>query len=81
MRSCVKGSAIDGHARANTTSVYTPARIFAMLPPQLSTDLTSLNEDEDRAALVIDMTIGADGVLAASDVYRATGAEPRQADL
>ena len=67
----LKGSAIDGHARANTTSVYTPARIFAMLPPQLSTDLTSLNENEDRAALVIDMTIGADGALAASDVYRA----------
>jgi VacB/RNase II family 3'-5' exoribonuclease len=67
----VKGSALDGHARANTTSVYTPARIFAMLPPQLSTDLTSLNQDQDRPALVVDMAIGADGVVTGSDVYRA----------
>src|SRR3954469_320725 len=66
-----KGSAIDGHARANTTSVYTPARIFAMLPPQLSTDLTSLNQDQDRAAIVVDMALGADGVVTGSDVYRA----------
>jgi VacB/RNase II family 3'-5' exoribonuclease len=67
----VKGSALDDHARANTTSVYTPARIFAMLPPQLSTDLTSLNQDQDRAAIVVDMTISADGVVTGSDVYRA----------
>lgn len=65
------GSAIDGHARHNTTSVYTAARIFAMLPERLSTDLTSLNPDEDRLAMVVDMTIGSDGALQASDVYRA----------
>ncbi len=64
-------SAIDGHARKNTTSVYTPARIFAMLPPALSTDLTSLNEGQDRAAIVLDMTIAADGGIEKSDVYRA----------
>jgi exoribonuclease-2 len=67
-----RGSALDAHAGTNTTSVYTPARIFAMLPPQLSTDLTSLNEGQDRVAVVVDMTIGGgDGVLAASDVYPA----------
>ncbi len=65
------GSAIDDHARQNTTSVYTAATIFPMLPDQLSTNLTSLNFDEDRPVIVIEMVIGADGSLQASDVYRA----------
>jgi VacB/RNase II family 3'-5' exoribonuclease len=66
-----KGSAIDGHASHNTTSVYTPAVIFPMLPEALSTDLTSLNEGQDRMAVVADMVFEADGALAASDLYRA----------
>src|SRR4029453_10737208 len=45
-----RGSPIDDHARANTTSVYTPAQIFPMLPERLSTALTSLVQDEPRAA-------------------------------
>lgn len=66
-----KDSALDGHASRNTTSVYTPAVIFSMLPEALSTDLTSLNEDQDRLAVVADMVFGADGSLATSDIYRA----------
>ncbi|MDO8251676.1 MAG: RNB domain-containing ribonuclease [Rhodoferax sp.] len=66
-----KGTPIDDHARANTTSVYTSARIFPMLPERLSTDLTSLNFDEDRLALVTEMVFNADASLAGSTVYRA----------
>jgi VacB/RNase II family 3'-5' exoribonuclease len=66
-----KGSPVDAHAAHNTTSVYTPATIFAMLPETLSTDLTSLNEDEDRLAVVTDMTFDAEGSLVTSEVYRA----------
>ncbi len=61
---------IDEHARHNTTSVYTPAQIFPMLPEKLSTGLTSLNPGEDRLAFIIDMVIGADGSLQGSDIYR-----------
>jgi len=66
-----RDSAIDGHAAHNTTSVYTPAAVFSMLPEALSTNLTSLNEDEDRIAVVADMVFEADGSLATSDLYRA----------
>jgi exoribonuclease-2 len=66
-----QGSAIDGHARHNTTSVYTAAVIFPMLPERLSTDLTSLGEGEDRVALAVEMAVKDDGTLAASDLYRA----------
>ncbi|HSQ03180.1 MAG TPA: ribonuclease catalytic domain-containing protein, partial [Burkholderiales bacterium] len=64
-------SAIDEHARINTTSVYTAARVFPMLPEKLSTDLTSLGPGEERPAIVIEMTVRADGSMVNSDVYRA----------
>jgi VacB/RNase II family 3'-5' exoribonuclease len=66
-----KDTPIDRRARHNTTSVYTAAKVFPMLPEKLSTDLTSLNEGEDRVAMVIDMTLGADGHVVQEDVYRA----------
>jgi exoribonuclease-2 len=66
-----QGSAIDRHARHNTTSVYTAGGIFPMLPEKLSTDLTSLNEDEDRVAIVAELTVGRDGTVGDSRVFRA----------
>ncbi len=65
------GSAIDEHARHNTTSVYTAAEIFPMLPEGISTDLTSLNVNEDRLSIVVEMVMGADGSLQESSIYRA----------
>ncbi len=62
---------IDEHASTNTTSVYTSARIFPMLPERLSTDLTSLNAHQDRLAMVTEMVFNADATLAGSTVYRA----------
>jgi exoribonuclease-2 len=58
-----RGSAIDDHARQNTTSVYTAAEIFPMLPEKLWTDLTSLGYGEDRPAIVIEMVFGEEGSL------------------
>jgi exoribonuclease-2 len=67
-----QGSAIDTDARQNTTSVYTAAQTFPMLPEKLSTNLTSLNLDADRLAIVVAMTFSADGLLASSEIFPAT---------
>ena len=67
-----KGTPIDDHARTNTSSVYSAARIFPMLPERLSTDLTSLNEGEDRIATIVEMSFDRDATLTSSSIYRAT---------
>ncbi len=66
-----KGSPIDLHAATETTTVYTAVRTFPMLPEELSTDLTSLAENGDRLAIVIEMVVGSDGCIKSSDIYRA----------
>ena len=66
-----KGRAIDDHACRNTTTIYTPVRIYPMIPEELSTGLTSLNDGEDRAAVVVEITVGDGGAVDGSGVYRA----------
>lgn len=56
-----KNSAINEYAQHNTVSVYTPTIIFSMLPEKLSTNLTSLNEDEDRLAIVSEVEVSDNG--------------------
>ena len=62
---------IDSHAFRETTTVYAGVRNFPMLPERLSTDLTSLVEGADRAAVVTEFVVAADGSIASSAVYRA----------
>src|SRR6478735_1922559 len=66
-----KGSAIDAHAFANATSVYAGVHVYPMLPEELSTGLTSLNEGQSRLVLVIEVELGPDGTVRRHDVYRA----------
>jgi VacB/RNase II family 3'-5' exoribonuclease len=66
-----KGSPIDAHAAANCTTVYTGVKNFPMLPDDLSTDLTSLNEHADRLAVVVELTVAADGSVQEGTAYRA----------
>ena len=66
-----RGGALDAHAGANTTSVYTAAGVFPMLPARLSNDLTSLREGEDRLAVVVEMDVDRDGAVTASQLFRA----------
>jgi VacB/RNase II family 3'-5' exoribonuclease len=69
--SVAKATAIDLHAAANGTSVYTGVETFPMLPEELSTDMTSLNQDVDRASVIIDISVTADGIVKSGQAYRA----------
>ena len=66
-----RGTVIDGHARSETTSVYTGVRVFPMLPSELSEGITSLNENEDRVALVIEFAVDPAGTASEGKAYRA----------
>ena len=66
-----KDSALDAHARHNTTSVYTSGDIFPMLPEKLSTDLTSLGEGQVRLAIVVEFVVAEDGAVLNSTLFRA----------
>ncbi|MGB6973868.1 MAG: RNB domain-containing ribonuclease [Terracidiphilus sp.] len=67
----VLGTVLDSHARSETTSVYTGVKVFPMLPAQLSEGITSLNENEDRAAIVIEFAVNAAGCVEDGKAYRA----------
>jgi len=66
-----KGSAIDAHAAAQTTTVYTGAVIFPMIPVELSTGATSLFKGADRKCVVVEMVIGGEGMVKSAEIYRA----------
>lgn len=66
-----EGTVIDSHARSETTSVYTGVKVFPMLPVELSEGMTSLNENEDRAAIVIEFKVDAKGAASDGKAYRA----------
>lgn len=66
-----KDTPLDQFARAQTQTIYTAVHNFPMLPLALSTDLTSLNEGEDRASLVIEFTVDPQGVLIDTKIYPA----------
>jgi len=65
------GSLLDKHAQSETTSVYTGVKVFPMLPADLSEGITSLNENEDRVALVIEFTADSTGCVSGGKAYRA----------
>ena len=66
-----KGTIIDGHAASETTSVYTGVKVYPMLPSELSEGITSLNENQDRVAIVIEFTVDSTGAASEGKAYRA----------
>ncbi|MFC5861448.1 RNB domain-containing ribonuclease [Acidicapsa dinghuensis] len=66
-----RSTPIDQHAASETTSVYTGVRTFPMLPTELSENLTSLNEHQDRAAVVTEFCVDSKGAVSDGKIYRA----------
>jgi exoribonuclease-2 len=66
-----KASATDTFAAAESTSVYTGVATFPMLPNELSTDLTSLCDAQDRLSIVIEMHVLDSGEVKDHDIYPA----------
>ncbi len=66
-----KGSALDQHAAANATSVYTGITVYPMLPRQISENRSSLLEGADRLVVVAELELARDGTVRSRDVYRA----------
>lgn len=66
-----RGTPLDRHAASETTSVYTGVRTFPMLPAELSENLTSLDEHQDRASVVTEFCVDAKGIVSDGKIYRA----------
>jgi VacB/RNase II family 3'-5' exoribonuclease len=66
-----KGSATDGHAATQTTSVYTGVVTYPMLPEEVSTQLTSLVQDADRLSVVIELIVSSTGEVTQHEVFPA----------
>jgi len=66
-----KGTPVDRYAARETTTVYAGVHTFPMLPERLSTDLTSLSEGGERASVVIEFVVAADGSFGSTAIYRA----------
>jgi exoribonuclease-2 len=66
-----KGSPIDIDAADQTTTVYTGVEMFPMIPEKLSTDMTSLLEEQDRLAMITELHIDEDGDVLSSNIYPA----------
>lgn len=65
------GTPVDAYAARETTTVYAGVHTFPMLPERLSTDLTSLSDGEDRAAVIMEFLVAADGDVSGEKIYAA----------
>jgi exoribonuclease-2 len=67
-RAVEKDTPIDQHAKAQTQTIYTAVKNFPMLPLELSTGMTSLNENGDRIAVMMSFTVGNNGEMSDEQV-------------
>lgn len=63
-------SELDRSAQQRATSAYFPQQVLPMLPAELSEQLCSLNEDAERAALVVELRIADSGAIENTHLYQ-----------
>ena len=63
-----KDSPLDRFMDRNTSSVYTPDRVFNLIPEELAEDIVSLNPREERLATVINFVVANDGQISQGQV-------------
>lgn len=66
-----KDSPIDRFMDVNTSSIYTPDKVFNLVPNELAEDLVSLNPREERLANVVEYTVSPEGNVKEFDIYPA----------
>lgn len=66
-----KDSPIDRFMDVNTGSIYTPDKVFNLIPPELAEDIVSLNPGEVRPAIVAEFTVTSAGRTEDVEVYPA----------
>lgn len=64
------GTLLDGEARKRGNSTYFPDRVVPMLPENLSANLCSLHEDEDRPCLALKMILDSGGKKISQQFFR-----------
>lgn len=64
------GTALDKEARKRGTSVYLIDTVIPMLPRELSNGICSLNPNEDRYALSVEMKISKSGEVLESKIFK-----------
>ena len=65
------GSKLDNEAKKRGTSIYFPSSVIPMLPEKLSNNICSLKPNEDRYAMVCEMSIDPRGKKNKYKFYRA----------
>jgi exoribonuclease-2 len=66
-----KDSPLDRFMETNTSSIYTPDKVFNLVPPELAEDIVSLNPNEERLVTVMEFTVTPDGQIKDKDVCQA----------
>ena len=67
----VAGSELDQVARQRASSIYLPGQVIPMLPTPLSNGICSLIPSMDRLAIVCDLEVDTDGLVADASFYEA----------